>query len=55
MTRAAIPADASDDLLRKLHVEDSRSVPVARRATCPDHLNWRDRCAHLHASPTCEG
>ncbi|WP_160161931.1 hypothetical protein [Streptomyces sp. F-3] len=47
-TVARIPADASDELLRKLHVEAAWNVPLGERRTCPLHLNWRDLCAQLH-------
>lgn len=47
-TLAAIPADASDDLLHRLYQETARQTPVDQRVTCPIHLNWRDRCRHLH-------
>ncbi|QTD97003.1 hypothetical protein [Streptomyces cyanogenus] len=43
-----IPADASDDLVLRLYQETARQVPAEQRVTCPIHLNWRDRCAHLH-------
>lgn len=43
-----IPADASDDLVLRLYQETSRQVPADQRVTCPVHLNWRDRCQHLH-------
>ena len=42
------PADASDDLVLRIYQETSRQVPAEQRVTCPIHLNWRDRCAHLH-------
>lgn len=45
---ARIPADASDELLRKLHTEAAWNVPLAERRTCPEHLTWRDLCAHQH-------
>jgi hypothetical protein len=47
-TLPRVPADASDDLLLRLHQETARQIPVADRSTCPIHLDWRDRCAHLH-------
>ena len=47
-TLPRIPADASDDLLLRLYQETSRQTPADARSTCPIHLNWRDRCAHLH-------
>jgi hypothetical protein len=47
-TVARIPADASDDLMLRLHQETARQVPVRQRVTCPIHLNWRDRCQPLH-------
>ncbi|MEU0589939.1 MULTISPECIES: hypothetical protein [Streptomyces] len=47
-TVAAIRADASDDLLRRLYQETAREVPAEQRVTCPVHLDWRDRCRHLH-------
>jgi len=47
-TLARIPADASDDLLRRLYQETAREVPAEQRVTCPLHLNWRDRCRGLH-------
>jgi len=47
-TLACIPADASDDLLLWLHLETSQQTPAELRSTCPIHLNWRDRCRHLH-------
>ncbi|WP_432130588.1 hypothetical protein [Streptomyces tendae] len=47
-TLAAIPADASDDLLRRLYQETARETPVEQRVTCQIHLDWRDRCRHLH-------
>ncbi|NED31061.1 hypothetical protein [Streptomyces sp. SID8499] len=49
-TLARIPADASDDLLLRLYQETARQVPADRRVTCPIHLNWRDRCRHLHTA-----
>lgn len=45
---ARVPADASDDLVLRLYQETARQVPAVQRVTCPIHLNWRDRCAHLH-------
>lgn len=51
MTAAALPrmpVDASDDLVLRLYQETARQVPAEQRVTCPIHLNWRDRCAHLH-------
>lgn len=47
-TLPSIPADASDDLLLRLYQEGARQTPVELRSTCPIHLQWRDRCAHLH-------
>jgi hypothetical protein len=47
-TLARIPAAASDELLRKLHVEAAWNVPLIERRTCPEHLTWRDLCAHQH-------
>ncbi|MGW7087563.1 hypothetical protein ACWGH2_29260 [Streptomyces sp. NPDC054871] len=47
-TVARIRADVSDNFLRALHREDSWQVPAAERTTCPDHLDWRSRCADLH-------
>ncbi|MDH6610273.1 hypothetical protein M2164_005908 [Streptomyces sp. SAI-208] len=44
---APLPAGASDDLVLCLYREASREVPVELRSTCPIHLDWRDRCAHL--------
>lgn len=46
--RPALPADASDDLVLRLFQETSRQTPAQERVTCPIHLNWRDRCIHLH-------
>lgn len=51
-TVARIPADASDDLVLRLHQEGVRQTPAELRSTCPIHLNWRDRCAHLHEAVT---
>ncbi|MGW9024792.1 hypothetical protein ACWGQ5_11255 [Streptomyces sp. NPDC055722] len=47
-TRPRMPAEFGDDLLRAIHRETSWSVPLAERTTCPIHLNWADRCRHLH-------
>jgi len=47
-TLPRIPADVSDELLRKLHLEAVWNVPLDERRTCPQHLNWRDLCAHQH-------
>ncbi|MFI8303701.1 hypothetical protein ACIF80_09650 [Streptomyces sp. NPDC085927] len=47
-TLPRIPVDASDELLRKLHVEAVWNVPLTERRTCPTHLQWRDLCAHQH-------
>lgn len=47
-TLPRIPANVSDELLRKLHTEAAWNVPLDERRTCPEHLNWRDRCAHQH-------
>lgn len=47
-TLARIPADASDDLVLRLYQEGLRQTPAEQRSTCGIHLNWRDRCAHLH-------
>ncbi|MFI1485726.1 hypothetical protein [Streptomyces sp. NPDC020747] len=47
-TRPRVPADASDDLLQKLYAESRDGVPADRRATCPVHLDWRDRCHSWH-------
>ena len=44
-----IPADASDDLILRLYQETSRQTPADLRSTCPIHLQWCDRCAHLHS------
>ena len=46
-TLPRIPADASDDLILRLYQETSRQTPDHLRSTCPIHLQWRDRCAHL--------
>lgn len=43
-----MPADFSDSLDLKLFRETRDQVPAELRVTCPIHLNWRDRCAHLH-------
>ncbi|WP_316740456.1 hypothetical protein [Streptomyces sp. MK7] len=48
-TLPRIPADVSDELLRKLHLEAVWNVPLAERRTCPEHLNWRAVCAPKHA------
>lgn len=45
---ARMPADASDDLLLRLYRETARQTPAEQRSTCPIHLQWRDRCLHLH-------
>lgn len=47
-TLPRIPAGASDDLILRLYQETARQTPADQRSTCPIHLNWRDRCAHLH-------
>ncbi|MFE8961768.1 hypothetical protein [Streptomyces iakyrus] len=47
-TLARIPADASDDLVYRIWRETRDQTPAEQRSTCPIHLNWRDRCAHLH-------
>jgi hypothetical protein len=47
-TLSRIPADASDDLVLCLYQETARQTPADQRVTCPIHLNWRERCAHLH-------
>jgi hypothetical protein len=47
-TLARIPADASDDLVNRIYRETRDQTPTELRSTCPIHLNWRDRCAHLH-------
>lgn len=47
-TRPRMPADFSDDLDHALYREALHQIPADRRVTCPTHLNWRDRCAHLH-------
>ncbi|MGW3024490.1 hypothetical protein [Streptomyces sp. NPDC001221] len=47
-TAPRMPEIFSDDLLRALHRETAWQVPLADRATCPLHLNWVDRCRHLH-------
>jgi hypothetical protein len=47
-TQPRIPADASDDLVLRIYRETRDQTPVELRSTCPIHLNWRDRCAHLH-------
>lgn len=44
-TRAPIPADASDELVRRLYTENAWSVPAGERRTCDEHFDWRDRCA----------
>jgi hypothetical protein len=46
-TLSPLPADASDDLVLCLYREAAREVPAELRSTCPIHLDWRDRCAHL--------
>jgi len=43
-----MPADFSDSLDLALYRETRDQVPDADRVTCPLHLNWRDRCKHLH-------
>jgi hypothetical protein len=47
-TLPRIPADASDDLVYRIYREGRDQTPAALRSTCPIHLNWVDRCAHLH-------
>lgn len=47
-TVARIPADASDDLVLRIFRETRDQTPDHLRSTCPIHLQWRDRCAHLH-------
>ncbi|CAL9664670.1 hypothetical protein SUDANB1_07149 [Streptomyces sp. enrichment culture] len=47
-TLPRIPADASDDLVYRIYRETRDQTPADQRVTCPIHLNWRDRCAHLH-------
>jgi len=47
-TLPRIPADASDDLVLRLYQESARQTPAEQRVTCPIHLDWRDRCHHLH-------
>lgn len=47
-TVARMPAEFSDCLDLKLFRETRDQVPAEQRSTCPVHLNWRDRCAHLH-------
>jgi hypothetical protein len=43
-----MPAEFSDSLDLKLFRETRDQIPADMRSTCPIHLNWRDRCAHLH-------
>lgn len=43
-----MPRVVSDSFLRALHREDSWQVPAAERSTCPEHLDWCDRCVSLH-------
>ncbi|MGW2223836.1 hypothetical protein [Streptomyces formicae] len=43
-----MPRAVSDDFLRALSREDRRQVPAEERRTCPNHLDWRDRCQRLH-------
>ncbi|HEY9375223.1 hypothetical protein [Streptomyces sp.] len=47
-TLPRIPVDASDDLILRLYQETARQTPAEDRVTCPIHLQWRDRCRHLH-------
>lgn len=47
-TLPRIPADASDDLVFAIYREGRDQTPASLRVTCPIHLDWRDRCAHLH-------
>lgn len=47
-TLPPIPADASDDLVHAIYRETRDQVPADQRSTCPIHLQWRDRCSHLH-------
>ncbi|WP_157874978.1 hypothetical protein [Streptomyces resistomycificus] len=47
-TLARIPADASDDLVLRLYQETARQTPDGQRSTCQIHLNWVDKCSHLH-------
>lgn len=47
-TLPRIPADASDDLVYRIFREARDQTPDAERSTCPIHLQWRDRCHHLH-------
>lgn len=47
-TLARIPADASDDLVYALYREGRNQTPASERSTCQIHLNWVDKCSHLH-------
>lgn len=47
-TLPRIPADASDDLVLRIFRETRDQTPADQRSTCPIHLNWMDRCRHLH-------
>ena len=48
MTAPTLPRIPADDLVLRIYQETARQVPAEDRVTCPIHLNWRDRCAHLH-------
>jgi len=47
-TLPRMPAEFSDSLDLKLFRETRDQTPAELRVTCPIHLNWRDRCHHLH-------
>lgn len=47
-TLPRIPVDASDDLVYALYMEGRTQTPAGLRSTCPTHLNWVVKCAHLH-------
>lgn len=47
-TLPRIPVDASDDLVNRIYRETRDQTPAGLRVTCPIHLNWVDRCRHLH-------
>jgi hypothetical protein len=45
---AAMAELFGDDFARALHRETAYHVPDSERSTCPDHLDWRTACIHLH-------
>lgn len=45
---AAMAELFGDEFARALHRETAYEIPLYERTTCPEHLDWRTACIHLH-------